>query len=150
MNNEAMWKSMGHHFTKNAASHRAQAACHTGLSACMKALGVDFTKGDKTDFHAELASQHNADAERCDKIAAACMKCAANKGADPEMVKAIAGAVLANVDEKFGKMVVPSSVKGAFMTADPLPVTLVNRQGGPSLPVPADAIDPAFRNLFAE
>jgi hypothetical protein len=68
-------KALAGHFRKNADSHRAQAACHCGLSECAKAAG--FFKGDRQDFHHELATQHGRDAERCDKIAAHCEKAAA-------------------------------------------------------------------------
>src|SRR5580692_8107065 len=119
MNNEAMWKAMGKHFTKDAASHRNHAACHAGLSACLKSLGVDFTKGDKNDFHQELANQHEADADRCDKMAEMCTKCA-TKADEAELVKAITGSIVEYMDKKYGNMIVPDGgVRKVFQTADP-------------------------------
>jgi hypothetical protein len=153
-------KTLGAHFKKDAADHRAtaedcrtHASCCKGLAECMKLAGI--TKNAKMDYHDEMATtyskvadRHDAAAERCDKMAEAC-----NKASDAEDLAKIVGAVSASVmekiNEKLGKMVQPTAVRGAFLTEDPTPV-LVGRQGGPSLPVPTDAIDPAFRNLFTE
>jgi len=154
MNNAAFLKGMGNHFAKNAESHRNYAACATGLSACMKSLAVDFTKGDKKDFFAEAASQHESDAERCTKMAAFCDKCATMKSADPELIKALAAAVMQNVDEKLGNMMVPSNVQKVFRTEDPMApppgFSLVPRAGQATPPTDLSCVDPAFRNLFQE
>jgi hypothetical protein len=153
MNNSAVLKALANHFTKNAASHMAQAACHTGLSQCMKSLGLDFAKGDKNDFHSELASQHTADAERCEKIAAFCNKCAnakADEGDMAKMVAAIIPSVTEYIDKKFGDQVVPSLVKGVFLTEDPSAGRLVPRAGGPTPPTPTESVPIGLRDMIQE
>lgn len=154
-------KTLGIHFKKDAADHRANAedcrnhmACCKGLAECMKLAGV--TKNAKMDYHDEMATtyskmadRHDAAAERCDKMADACIKA---EGADDlqKVVSAVTEAVLANVNERIGKMVEPSAVRKTFETSDPSGGRLIPRTGQPSPPTPAEAIDPQFRNLFVE
>ena len=153
MNNSAILKALASHFTKNAESHRNHAACCTGLSECMKAAGIDFAKNAKKDFYTEAAAQHEADADRCEKIAAMCTKCA-TKGEDAEFVKAIVSSVMGAVDAKYGGMIVPDGgVRKVFQTPDPNAVnglTLVGRPGQATPPTSLEGIDPSLRALVQE
>lgn len=154
-------KTLGAHFKKEAADHRAMAedcrshsACCKGLSECMKISGV--FKNAKTDYHDEMATTYAKSADRCDAAATRCEKLAeacgkAESVEDLEkLVGAVTSSVMQNVNEKLGKLTIPSAVRGAFMTESPLPVSLINRAGGPSLPVPMDAIPTEFQKLFVE
>jgi hypothetical protein len=105
-------------------------------------------------------SENNADMAKCMSKVAEChgrmCECLgkADGGDDlQKMIGAVTSAVMTHVYEKLGTTVVPSLVKGAFFTEDPNAasgLTLINRQGGPSLPVNTERIDPVFRNLFTE
>lgn len=162
---EKCMKALSNHFQKNAAmheadaeDHRAHAACHEGLSSCMKTAGL--VKGDREDFHSEIASRHKAAASRCDadavrcrKVGEFCMKCSTMKASEGEMAKvvsAVSAAVIENVDKRFGSMVMETGVKKVFMTEDPSGGVLVPRSGGPSVPTDLSRIDPSFQDLFRE
>jgi hypothetical protein len=159
-------KALAAHFRKNAESHRAHAACHTGLSECAKAMG--FYKGDRKDYHAEIASQHEADADRCDKMAEHCTKLAGElpagaagsdgKSSNVELnlngdaAAKIATTVIDTLRKEFGEQVMPTLVKGVI-PENPLAdagLTLHARAGGAAVPTDASRIDPQFRNLFVE
>lgn len=124
------------------------------------------TKAEKKIFmkhHAEMqkifaaAGENNADMNKCMAKVAEChgrMCECMGKAAEGDDLQKITSAVVASVmevvNEPIGKMVEPSAVRGAFLTEPPSGSSLIGRAGGPTIPTPAESIDPQFRNLFVE
>ena len=113
--------------------------------------------------HAEMAgifaeaAGKDCDMAKCMGKVAACHSAFCDavgkaEGADDlqKMVSAVTEAVLANVNEKIGKLVVPSSVKGVFTTSDPSGGALIPRTGQPTPPTDLSRVPAEFAGLFQE
>ncbi len=144
-----MMKAMAAHCKCMAKAHEAAADCHQSLSECFKAEQAEGLHKGMKDMHADLQSCHKSMSESYAKMGEACKK--SDSG---DMVKAIVSAVMANVDARFGDVVMPTGVHKVLRMEDPLAPapgsSLVPRAGGMSVPVAADKIDPAFQHLFQE
>jgi hypothetical protein len=154
LNNDAIQKAMLAHCKVMAKAHEAAADCHQSLSECFKSEQAQGLHKGMKDMHADLHSCHKSMSESYGKLGDACKKSA---GGDNDIEKidadAISTKIIDTLRREFGEQVIPTAVRKVFDVADPTAgsgLTLINRSGGPSVPTPAERIDPAFRSLFTE
>ena len=146
MNNAAVMKALTEHCNTMQKTHQALAETCDGLHECYKAsIEAGLMKAMPKEHFKDMADCHKAAGDSWGKLKEKCAK-----ADDAEFTKAIVGAVMSAVDEKYGSMVVPTNVRKTFVTEDPLGGRPIPRTGQPSVPVDADRIDPQFRGLFQE
>ena len=146
---KAMMKAFKSHCGAMAKTCEAKAASCKELSNCQKAaVDAGLAKATTRDHYMDLHDCYKAESESWSKMHDACGK--ADSADDLQKItSAVVASVMEVVNERIGKLVQPSLVKGAFLTADPMPV-LVGRQGGPSIPVQPTQSRPQFADLFRE
>jgi hypothetical protein len=148
MSNDAMMKAMAVHCKCMSKAHEAASSAHQSLSECFKAEQAEGLHKGMKDMHADLQSCHKSMAESYGKLGDACKKSAGTDEA--ELTKAIVGAVIAHVDEKFGNLVQPTSVKAVVPSVPDVGLQMIGRNGGMATPTDPSRLDPQLRELVAE
>jgi hypothetical protein len=149
LNNAAILKALAAHANVMQKTHQALAETCAGLHECYKAsIEAGLAKAMPKEHFQDMADCHKAAGESWGRLKEKCAK-----ADDAEFTKAIVSAVMSAVDEKYGSMVAPSLVKGAFQTVDPNAVsglTLVGRTGQPTPPTSMESIPPELRSMVQE
>ena len=149
MNNAAVLKALAAHANVMQKTHQALAETCDGLHECYKAsIEAGLAKAMPKEHFKDMADCHKAAGDSWGKLKEKCAK-----SDDAEFIKAVVGATMSAVDQKYGSMIVPTNVRKTFETPDPNAVsglTLVGRPGQATPPTSTEAIDPSLRALVAE